>query len=422
MKNNSNMNKIFFPNYNNTAYEAIGKVFTRLDLNVPLKLGENTNQKINKFVENSSPEKITNLFIIIADSMGYQNLIETNAFEKQREKNDVLILDSVFPTVTPTIMSSLTHILPPSKHELVGYCIYHPKIRNIINTINLRAEVNGEIVHIEKLGLSKSDILRGIPISKRIKENLNEGKQKGDFIVYIPTELDSDGIGIYLYSKNKTVTYDSKNPFEILFKVNEYKKRMDQGEIIIHSIYLPHPDHASHYFGNNSKEYKNSVKLVEDLAIKIKQIFPESLILVTSDHGQVNLPKPNSKNRPKLSKKEIFNLKRQGVILGFSGRTIHFYYDKEKSHSVNAVDNFFEKYRLNEENAYFIEINNQYKEIIGHSPSRNALEKLGNMVVIFSENFYLDHPATAETPHDNLLIAQHGGLTLRELKVPFILL
>jgi hypothetical protein len=201
-----------------------------------------------------------------------------------------------------------------------------------------------------------------------------------------------------------------------------YHHLFNSTSLNIITIYFPHTDFTSHVYTAQSQEYFGAMKLLEKIIQALERhptvSMGETAIVVTSDHGQVRLPK-GSQN-VKVSNADVQEHANQGFSIGTSGRTLHVYYKSEvgQRNSEQYLSRFFST----EQNGIIIDQKDALKLLGPTKPSPNILQRLGQKVVIIDEGFYLDYPEVVLYGEGKDLLAQHGGLSRNELKVPFFII
>lgn len=408
------------PDFYNSSVSSISSVIKKLDLIAPPTL----QAKGNKFVEELWKERgkqnrIQNLVLIIADSLGTANIRETGILNDYLDKN--IEVDASFPTMTSTNMASLSHAQFPSTHGLVGYNIYHEKLHGLYNALNCQTVSNGQDVPIDKLKLTKQDIIAGENVFNLLNNQANICMQDFYYELWVPDIFPMQGLPQYLFGKTTpTFSYETYDPKRMLQEL--YHHLFNSRSLNVIGIYFPHTDMTSHLYTAQSKEYLISLKLLESI-IKGLERHPtvnmgETAIVVTSDHGQVTLP--TGSQNVKVSQSDVKTHREKGFSIGTSGRTLHVYYGDERGQR-NAED-YLAQYFNNERNGIILTQEEALKLLGPDKPSENYLQRLGQKVILIDENFYLDYPEVVTYGEEKELRAQHGGLSKRELKVPFLLI
>lgn len=413
-------NRFIKPNFANSTVSAISSVIRKLDLIIPPRFLSSSNKLIDGiWKERGKQDKVQNIVLIIADSLGTYNINETGVLKSYLEKN--LELDASFPTMTSTNMASLSHVQYPSTHGLVGYNIFHEKIHGIYNSLNCKTVFNYEEVSVENLHLNKNDIIAGENVFSILDHQANLCMEDLYYEIWVPEMFSMQGLPSYLFGKTTPkFTYNPFGPKKMLQEL--YHHLFNSRSLNIICIYFPLTDITSHIYTAQSKEYYNSMKLLESMIMALERhptvTMGETAVVVTSDHGQCKLP--TGDQRVRVSHADVKEHNEQGFSIGTSGRTLHVYYSTESGQK-NA-ENYLEKYFGNGKNGLILEQQEAMKYLGPNKPSDVYLNRLGQKIVLVDENFYLDYPEVVHFGDEKELLAQHGGLSQNELKVPFIII
>ena len=406
------------PDFDNSSVLALSSVIKKLEFELPLPLVE-SKLISEKFREIKNNFSVKNIVLLLVDSLGTENIRETGILTNYLENNCIEV-DCMFPSMTSTNMASLSHLSYPGNHGLVGYNIYHEKINKIFNALNCQTvSDNGKEVTLAQLDLRKEDIIAGPSLPDQILNHSTLCNQKINVEAWVPRSFDMTGLPRYLFGSISPYQYEDMNPREML--QNIYHDLFNSQDLNVFVVYFPHTDYTSHLYTAQSPQYLASMKLLETI-IKALENHPtvglgETAIVVTSDHGQVTLPKGD--NRVAVSKKDVYYHNFLGFSIGTSGRALHVYYDSEKGE--RNAEEYLSQYFSNSKNGIILD-NNQASKLLGPKIENELYKKrLGEKVVLMDENFYLDYPEVVLYDGKEIL-GQHGGMTKREVKVPFFII
>ena len=415
-----NSNRFLRPDFSNSSISAVSSVLRKLDLISPPPLSVPSNPNVESlWREKGKQDKVQNIVMIIDDSVGTDNIKETGILSNYLEKN--LEVDSSFPTMTSTNMASLSHVQFPATHGLVGYNIYHEKLQGLFNALNCKTMSKGQAVPINKMNIEKQDIIAGDNIFTLMTRQAQLCMQELYYEIWVPDLFDMNGLPLYLFGKDTpTYTYEAYDPKRMLQEL--YHHLFNSRSLNIIAIYFPHTDVTSHMYTAQSKEYTMSMKMLESIIMALERhptvSLGETAVIVTSDHGQVTLPK--GEQNVKVSHQQVEEHKNKGFTIGTSGRTLHVYYSDELGQK-NAEE-YLNHYFSNEKKGIILDQKEAIKLLGPVTPPENYIQRLGQKVVLIDENFYLDYPEIVHYGEEKELRAQHGGLSQRELKVPFLIL
>ena len=412
--------RFLIPDYSNSTIVGLKEAVSLLDFDQPVSFDNPVSNMSMKQVRNMKNPGIKSLVIVLVDSLGLENIRETGFFS--RFEANMLELDTCFPTVTSAAMASLSHVTFPSRHSLVGYNIWHEKVDNLVNTLNMQTRdlENGKPIDIEQLGLSKQDMITTPSLVSMLREAAARGDQSITIEILLPASFNQQGIGKYLFPTLDPIPYSDHDIVSTAKAVSSliHNQKEDLG---VYTIYIPHADHASHAFGRTSKQYYESLQMVRLLMDELIQIEPikqdEAAMVLTSDHGQLDLPEKGSPNRITVSEAEAREHRKEGFVIGTSGRSLHVYHSENAQDRVNQ---FLEQLGLFGDNGITLS-SKEALSLLGPEVKKSSITRFGNKIVLFSDDFYLDYPTIVPFGDDHDLKAQHGGLSPTEVKVPFFI-
>lgn len=414
-----NSDRFMKPNFSNSSISALSSALKKLDLISPPPLPIDDSKQLDTiWKERGKQDRVQNIVMIIADSLGISNIRETGILSNYLDKG--LEVDTSFPTMTSTNMASLSHVQYPSTHGLVGYNFYHEKVNGIFNALNCKTKIKNSEISIDKLNLTKQDIIKGENIFTLMDQHAQLCMQELYYELWVPDLFDMGGLPKYLFGDIPSFAYDSFDQKPMLQDL--YHQLFNSRSLNLIAIYYPQTDIFSHLYTAQSKEFFMAMKSLESL-IKALERHPtvtmgETAIIVTSDHGQV--PLPTGDQNIKVSKKQVQEHSDQGFSIGTSGRTLHVYYKDE--HGERNAENYLHQYFSNEKNGIILD-QQEASGLLGPiQPTDIIKQRLGQKVVLLDEGFYLDYPEVVRFGQEKELKAQHGGLSYKELKVPFLII
>ena len=168
-------------------------------------------------------------------------------------------IDAAFPTTTPCGLASLTLGLPPGRHGLVGATFLLPDFDRVLNPLHWQHTPPPVAVQPEPT------LFRGTDIPVR-----------------------SHGPAQYVDSGLTRVLLDGATP-------EPYERfaaaRVEARPGTLDYVYLPDLDKAGHLHGPGAPAWRNALRQVEaHIAALVAGLPPDSIIVVTADHGMVWVP------------------------------------------------------------------------------------------------------------------------------------
>ncbi len=344
--------------------------------------------------------KTRTLIFFLVDSLGrelgYDPIFKT-WFENQGEWRS-----SVYPTITPTALSSIFTGLQPAAHGIAGHYLPWAKVRRLVD-------------FIRDPGLSWREkgllYVHGDPL---IDRGLLDKLNPPIFSIWAHTNLIKQGILPMLFGENIM-------PYVTLIHLRFSLRNMVMTQLhrkVIVAYYAMH-DIYSHFMGNKSPPAKGAVRsvrrtiegLLRDLPKKTRE---ETVILIGSDHGHSEV-----KTRIRFPRKYMFALKRLVHAVGKSGRTIHFF---PKNGKEDLLEKLLEvawgKYGM-------IFGERQIRKFMG-GKSKEAIVRAGRIHFSPYPGYYPKWEGKTDLFEHGLNLGralfpatEHGGLAANELQTPF---
>ena len=353
--------------------------------------------------------------LLVVDGFGfnqYLNHHKTNPFlNKLPKASEVFPLTSVYPSQTTNALTTLNTGITPQQHGLFEYFIYL-KETGIINALRF-----------ERISTKKSKLT-------------DQGYDP--HLMYpggnIQQKLEAEGIKTYTYMHESNASAAcTKLVFEGSTIISSYKtsdaivklrKNLEQnggdGYFFVHLETL---DTISHEYGPESEEYHAELQAItfllqKELVEKVTpQVAKETLLLITADHGEVQVD-PQQTTYLSLNSHAIQNAEidkhRKKIMPTGSPRDIFLHVRPQKLGETKEA--------LQKSVGHKAEVM-ETKEALKKGlfglgePSGDFLERTGNLLVIpfGRETMWFEHPSGRRIH----LRGQHGGLDPDEMLVPF---
>lgn len=238
---------------------------------------------------NTEVNGVNKVVLFVLDGFGYDQFLRYHNEQKfltsLAKKSDVFPLTSIFPSQTTNALTTLNTGLTPQEHGLFEYYIYLKEVDRIVNT--LRFEPLGSRVRNELLdkGFSPEILFNGHTIQSKLKE-----------------------AGIKSFT-HIYASYAYSHYSKLLFKDSTFIPSLKSSDLIVtlkkkleqetgpayFFVHLSNLDTISHEYGPKSYEYGAELSAISYLMNKelTEKIDPktakETLIMLTADHGGVNI-------------------------------------------------------------------------------------------------------------------------------------
>lgn len=173
-----------------------------------------------------------------------------------------------FPSTTPTSLASLGTGAPPGSHGLVGFFLNVPGTDRILNHIDWSDDPDP--VRWQPLS-TQFDLARAAGVTARVVGR---------------PELAGTGLTAAAYRGGQYVAAEHTDAL-----ADQMLEALRAPAPVVVYGYLPDVDKAGHLAGIDSPQWRAAVRLVDALLERVLTRMPEgSALLVTADHGQLNIP------------------------------------------------------------------------------------------------------------------------------------
>ncbi|MDO4282618.1 MAG: alkaline phosphatase family protein [Clostridia bacterium] len=353
-----------------------------------------------KLSSNISIEKLNhmitlkdNVLFILLDGFGY---LKANRLPNDSIlKNHILTnIDTVNPTSTACVLTSLFTGKYPSEHGIFGWWQYSKKMDlNYYPLIGLGRKTGRDV------SSEVSKILQCDSIFDEFKCKVN--------IFMNRSMIDSNYTKIFSGKKaEKYGTYSIREAFTRIIK------RVSEHENTFNYLYIDGLDKTSHQYGVDSKEVMEVIEEVENGIKKLLEENQNMTVILTADHGQVEMTNMIYLNRLNDYLKYFY------ALPSIDTRTISFFVKEEYKEKFETQ--FSEEFS---EDVVLLKVEEVEKyNIFGNTKfSDKAKEALGEYIAfVVNDKFMLCDKVSLE---DNIYTkGNHSGLTEAETKIPLIVL
>jgi hypothetical protein len=371
----------------------------------------------NKVVSgNGEVEKVV-LFVL--DGFGYNQFLRCYKDHKflrvLAEKGEVFPLTSVFPSQTTNALTTLNTGLTPQEHGLFEYYIYLKEVDSIVNTLRFEPIGSKKRNELVEKGYNPNILFKG----NNIQKSLKEAGVKSFTHIYASYAYSH-------YSKllfaNSTVIPSLKSSDLIVTLKKKLEQEKERAYFFVH---LSNLDTISHEYGQNSYEYNAELSAISYLLNKelIQKIDAETakqtLLLVTSDHGGVNII-PEDTTYLNGFTDVLSNLEQdktgKTILPTGSARDVFLHVKEEK---LSDTQKLLTK-KIGSK-AKIVEIKDALnKGLFGQGKiTREFVNRAGNLLILpyRNETVWFEHFTDIKYNP----IGQHGGLNEEEMLIPLVL-
>ena len=318
---------------------------------------------------------------LVFDALGIHPLTLNTPKDGFFNKHTVKKLTTVFPSTTACASATMISGLYPSQHGRFGWCMYLPEMGGRVDIlVGSRSEDRHK--KVDEKALKKMFPLRGFYLDN-----------KTDYTVHsILSAIIDDG------NPDRIVEETVGGVFDRLYDIFGR-----EGKQFVY-VHCPQPDSIFHHRGVSSEEAKKMVEDIQARTKKLSEDFEDTLIIVTADHGQVDI----DGYVPLYEDKRLEEMFSAPPDIEVRAVNLHVREEKEEEFKNYFIEKYGNNFRLLK-TSELIE-----RGVFGPATERTAA--LGNyFAVVYTNVLALLHPLSAP------FLGQHTSLTA-EMEVPLILL
>lgn len=227
------------------------------------------NKDVLKYIKNKK-----HILLILSDGMG-SNLINSLSDTMLLKKNKVADINTVFPTTTGTVLTSVATGEYPTKHGMIGWYNYYRKKDISYYTLVFSDRKSGK--NLKELGISSEDIYTCDSVMNKLKRKT---------IALFPEGIVDSDFSKFTLNKNRISFSNIKEAFK---EAIDYIKDNLDDETFTY-MYLSDIDSLSHDNGVYSESVLKKMDEIEEELIKLKkENIPDLEVIVIADHGQIDV-------------------------------------------------------------------------------------------------------------------------------------
>lgn len=348
-----------------------------------------------EIAEKLIPKEKHTVFIVL-DGFGFYKLsrLPQDSILKQNSK---MRIKTVNPTSTAAVLTSLMSVSYPNEHGIYGWWDYNEDYNLSYYPLLLEERKTGE--KLESKGIGVEEIFKLTSVFDKFKTKVNVYEDR--------SLINSDYTKMFAKNANCYGYYSVKECFQkVAKKINE------SSSSTFNYIYINGLDTASHENGVDSKEVSDIIKAVEEGIKYVKENAESTGVVLTADHGQVDMTSMIYLNKNVDFSKYFY------ALPSIDTRMISFFVKEEcrKEFEENFMKEFSEDVILltkDEAKAYKLFGTDTY--------SVHADKSLGEYIAVVVNNKFMvsDKLALEDSIHTK---GNHSGLTKEEITVPFVVI
>lgn len=333
--------------------------------------------------------------LILIDGLGYYK-IQSLKNDSILKTNCITSLQTVNPSSTATVLTSLYTASYPEKHGILGWWSYS-KLKKL-NYYSLLLTDRLTDKSIKEYNINIEDLTKSTSIFNEYNVKTNILMHKNYF---------NSTYSMYFTNKNsdRTGFEDIKDAFK--------KALISSKDYSFTHLYIDDVDSLSHYYGVNSDKVNTAIKEIEiNLKKFIEKKDDDVSIVIISDHGQIDMSEMIYLNKYQDYTKYFYALPSSDT------RTLSFFVKNEfidefKTNFINEFNKDFELFSKKEINSLKLFGNETNNELIEDS--------LGEFVAIAKGDKFMVCDEKTKIDYSNI-IGNHSGISKEELTIPLIIL
>ena len=308
-------------------------------------------------------------------------------------------LMTVYPSTTPTVLTSYATGLWPSQHGVPNWHLYLEEIDAVATIIHfIRRSDNRDLA---SLGMT--------PEQAYPEPSVVPGMAWPSFGI-VPEEIGATPYSSYC--RGHTPHYGYKGLEDAAGAVLKRVGEADGGTFT--QVYIPHVDAASHEYGIDHDVAKQAVSAIDGWLAQLAGLLPPGVAIVASaDHGLLNTPDEDV-HEIEPGDDLVEHLVREPWG---TGRATMFQARKD---STEEFETGFRE-RLGDD-FYLLEAGDVLDMgLMGPGPASQATRRrIGSHLAISRGTPVIDYKYPREEREEHKSVASHGGLTPDEMRVPLI--
>ena len=356
-----------------------------------LELDSKKKEVLDKYIK--PKDKI--LFVLV-DGLGYYKVkdLSDNSVLKSNLKTSI---STVNPTSTACVLSSIASAKYPSEHGILGWWQY---LRNKdISFCPLPFVERKTGINLKEKGIDTKDVFEFNSTLNALNTTVN---------ISMPREIISSDFSKMFSGINSNTHgfYSIKEAF--LNMSNKIKKNNSSFSY----LYIDGLDETSHRYGTKSSEVQNIINEIEEGIKKVKKENEDLTIILTADHGQVDMVNMMYLNQNNDYTKFFY------ALPSIDTRMISFFVKEDCKKDFE--DTFMKEFGQDVILLTKEEVD-KFKLFGNESLSKNTLDSLGEYIAIVVNNKFMVCDTINLEDKINTK-GNHSGLTKEETTIPLVVI
>ena len=383
-------NGMYIPNYNEASIVDLMKIiYSYCGYSENIK---NNNINIKKYVKNQK-----HILFILVDGMG-SNLVDSLPDSMILKQKRVKDLQTVCPTTTGCVLTSIATAKTPAIHGMIGWNNYNRKKKIDYSPLLFKERKTGK--DLKEFGIKEKNIYLYDSVMNKLNRKTT---------ALLPDSIVNSTFSQFMLNKNRIGYENLEDAFQKV--TNNIKENINISTFTY--LYLPHIDKLSHYNGVNSSEVKVFLESLEYEIRRLKEDNIENLeIIITADHGQIDV---NQEITMDFNKYANYFYALPGIDFG----TATYYIKKDKE------EKFLKEFKKDYKDEMYIFRTEEYIEngILGSKEISKYMESnLGEFISFCKKGAYFVNTIENENDYIGKIKGSHSGFSKEEIMIPLIII
>jgi len=361
--------------------------------------------------------KFKKIILLLIDGFGYEQWIkyykDYEFFDRITKKGSLSPLTSIFPSTTAAAITTVNTGLTPQEHALPEWYIYFKEVDMILASLPFKPLDEKFQDKFSKMKANSRILFKGKTIYQKLKK---EGIKSFSFCDGTYAKSDYSNM---IFKGSSVIPFINSSDMVVKLRKSVEK---ESGPAYFFA-YFGDLDSMEHEYGPHTEEYYAELStlshlLKKELLEKIdKKTANETLIIITADHGQLNILPKKTTYLNKYTKvvKNFDRSKKGNLILPTGGPRDIFLHIKP-----NKVDETFEYLSKKlRKKAKIMKISDAVEMgMFGiGKPRKEFYDRVGNLLILPNKNgtIWYEHVKGKKVK----FLGHHGGLTKEEMLIPF---
>lgn len=368
---------------------------------------------------NIATDDIQNIVLMVLDGFGYNawlsRISDGGFFQTLTEGGLVFPITTVFPSTTPAALTTLSTGLTPQEHGLPEYHVYLKELDMIIATLPFSPMGDpGQDTLLRRADPADPGILfSGDTIYNSLR------RSKVDSISLLRDVLSNSAYTHVSLKGSEVIPYHSLAEYAVMLRK---KLRRLENKTLVYA-YWDSMDWIGHKYGPNTDEWEAEISAFSDVLKREflekvdKETASKTLLIVTSDHGQINVsPSETVYLNDYQEVVSAFQTSEQGkaILPSWSPRDMVLHLREDKIEDAQST--------LSEMlNGKAVVLKTKEAISMGlfglNRPSTRFTERAGDILILPRRKNMVWYEHTKGRKFD--LLGMHGGLSEDEMLIPF---